>query len=426
MKSLGHRTHLLGALTVSAALALQASADTDSDHLPSRVQAKAGKSAILADLSLLQAANIEVLEIEPLTQVAYAQVSPQQQAQLSALAHERGSCGGFEALPTAELVPAGWVVSEHFGQLAKQELKSHAYAQSFQSTQVTEKPEITAALEKVSAERLRSSVEFLSSYHTRYHRHDQANEPIEAFRSRIEETLRESSLPYEIHLIEHSSTRQKSIKVRITGRERPQEIIILGAHIDSVNNSWFGRKSAPGADDNASGSANLLESLRVLAQQKPLARSIEFIWYAGEEGGLLGSGEIAQSYRSQSQDVIAVLQLDMTLFAGDGSGVIGTMTDYTSPWLRAYFSQLNRIYLGLEILESRCGYGCSDHASWHRQGYPTLMTSEASFRRTNRNLHSGRDLIDKDSDFEHSAAFSRIALAIAMDLGDSELREPTP
>lgn len=92
---------------------------------------------------------------------------------------------------------------------------------------------------------------------------------------------------------------------------------ILGAHSDSINthgrahDSNEAKVSAPGADDNASGTAVLLEVLRVLvaAKYQP-STSVEFHWYAGEEPGLLGSLTVAKKFHEEQMQVRAMLQLD--------------------------------------------------------------------------------------------------------------------
>jgi leucyl aminopeptidase len=204
------------------------------------------------------------------------------------------------------------------------------------------------------------------------------------------------------------------------GKERPEEVVVLGGHLDSIANWGFG--NAPGADDNASGSSNLLEALRIVIAQGQPARSIEFFWYAGEEGGLIGSSEIAQNYRKEGRNVIGVLQLDMTLFPGEGELVMGDMTDFTHPWLRTYLKTLSDHYVGARWREDSCGYGCSDHASWHRQGYPTVMPFEAGFNSMNQNIHSADDVISPALNFKHSAAFAKLAVAFALDLGNSNIK----
>ena len=209
------------------------------------------------------------------------------------------------------------------------------------------------------------------------------------------------------------------MKVQIQGSIRPNEIIVLGGHLDSINQRGG---NAPGADDNASGSASLIEAFRVLINQPQTERTIEFFWYAGEESGLLGSAEIAKDYAVNKKNVVAVLQLDMTLFPGSGNRVISSMTDFTAGWLRAYLMSINTTYLNTTIIEDKCGYGCSDHASWFRQGYPTLMPFEAAFDNYNQNIHTARDVIDSKSSIDHAVVFSKIALIMALDLGNSNVR----
>ena len=216
---------------------------------------------------------------------------------------------------------------------------------------------------------------------------------------------------------------KQSIRMSIKGSLNPNEIIVLGGHLDSIN-QWGNKAKAPGADDNASGSASLLEAARILLTKAQPQRTIEFMWYAGEESGLLGSAEIAQSYKNENKKVIAVLQLDMTAFAGNGVNKIASMTDFTSPWLRDYLKSINVAYLDIEILDDKCGYGCSDHASWHKQGYPALMPTEAKFDNMFTDLHTTRDVISDVLSFEHSLLFSKIALVMAMDLGNSSQKEP--
>ena len=205
------------------------------------------------------------------------------------------------------------------------------------------------------------------------------------------------------------------------GTERPDEVVVFGGHLDSINSRSFGREAhAPGADDNASGSAVLLEVLRIVSQKEAPQRSIQFFWYGAEEAGLIGSGEIAASYESQGVDVVSVTQFDMTAYPGSGVGTIGSMTDFTSASFREYFGHINGLYLDLEIIEDKCGYGCSDHASWYRKGYATLMPFETSFSQINRAIHTHNDTIDR-LDFEHAGFFAKVGVALALDVANSDV-----
>ena len=84
--------------------------------------------------------------------------------------------------------------------------------------------------------------------------------------------------------------------------------IILGSHLDSANYE-FPLLPAPGADDGGSGTVTILEAFRALVQAgfKPKV-PVEFHWYAGEEGGLLGSQDIVSEYLYQRKDIGAMIQ----------------------------------------------------------------------------------------------------------------------
>jgi len=115
-----------------------------------------------------------------------------------------------------------------------------------------------------------------------------------------------------VSLFSHSWV-QSSIIARFPGTNPSGPITILGAHMDTINTSNPTSGRAPGADDDGSGTVNLMEAFRVLVSNgfKP-TYPVEFQWYAGEEAGLLGSNAIATSYKSAGKQVRAMMQLDMT------------------------------------------------------------------------------------------------------------------
>ena len=153
-----------------------------------------------------------------------------------------------------------------------------------------------------------------------------------------------------------------------------------------------------------------------LAQNIQPERTVEFYWYAGEESGLLGSAEIAQTAKRDGKNIKAVLQLDMTLYPGNGANTIASMSDFTAPWLRDYMNQINKTYINANILDDKCGYGCSDHASWHRQGFATLFPTEATFNSVFQQIHTDKDVVSSVMSFDHALIFSKIALVFTIDL----------
>jgi leucyl aminopeptidase len=221
-------------------------------------------------------------------------------------------------------------------------------------------------------------------------------------------------------LYDHPTFLQPSVILTITGTTRPEQIVVLGGHLDSIRSGGTSPStSAPGADDNASGIASLSEALRVLMSSghKP-ERTIKFMGYAAEEVGLRGSQAIAAAHANAGEQVIAVLQLDMTAFHGSTED-IALIDDFTSAPLNDFVGDLLDTYQP-EILwtTSTCGYACSDHASWHQQGYPAAIPHEAKMSQNNNAIHSASDnLATLGNSAAHAVKFARLALTFAIEAG---------
>ena len=295
-----------------------------------------------------------------------------------------------------------------------------------QFQKILSKASIEEAVSLVQATHLQEMVSWLSGFPSRNERSAQKNAHVEEMKLKAEAWLKDWPGVWKTELVSHTSTQQKSLKVTLQGSSRPHEIIVLGGHHDSTTSSWGGGGGkAPGADDNASGSSSLLEILRILTGMPQSERTIELMWYAAEESGLLGSAEIAKAYKENKKDVIAVVQLDMTAYPGSGEMTIANITDFTSPWLQNLIKQLNEIYVGLNIVDDKCGYACSDHASWYRQGFSTVLPFESTSRTMNPQIHTTRDVISPALSFRHAAAITQLSLAFALELANSNLRAPT-
>lgn len=228
----------------------------------------------------------------------------------------------------------------------------------------------------------------------------------------------------------HSWT-QDSVIATITGSENPDEIVVIGGHLDSMNAS--DHNDAPGADDNASGIAVVSEVLRVLTQMnfRP-KRTIQFMAYAAEEVGLRGSGEIARRYQRENRNVVGVIQFDMTGFRGSNRDIY-FVTDNVNPsatnFLRRLISTYNasgahRITHG----DTQCGYACSDHASWNRHSFPAAFPFESAFTDYNQAIHSPGDRIAAlDGTGIHQARFAKLGLEFAIELAKpSGTNRPKP
>lgn len=216
----------------------------------------------------------------------------------------------------------------------------------------------------------------------------------------------------------HSSWDQPSVILTLKGKS--DEVIILGGHQDSINGSFGGATStAPGADDNASGIATITEVIRVLADSSyEPQKTIKFMAYAAEEVGLLGSKEISKSFKQKNVNVIGVMQLDMTNFKGTKDLDIVMMRDYTNDDQNNFVgSIIDRYVPGVKWGFDKCGYGCSDHASWHAQGYPASMPFESRKNDMNDNIHTARDTISVSSNnADHAVKFAKMGIAFIVEL----------
>ena len=99
----------------------------------------------------------------------------------------------------------------------------------------------------------------------------------------------------------------------------PDEIVVIGAHYDS-----YSRLSPePGADDNATGVAAVLETARILAPGE-YERTIVYIAFSGEEQGLVGSEAWASDARARGLDIRAVINIDMIGYVAPGDAATST------------------------------------------------------------------------------------------------------
>ena len=160
----------------------------------------------------------------------------------------------------------------------------------------------------------------------------------------------------------------------------------------------------------------LTEAVRVLGASglRP-SRTIQFMGYAAEEVGLRGSQDIAKQAAKDGKKVVAVIQYDMTNFRGSGESIY-LLSDNVDPKLTAFLGTLIETYAGVPWSTTKCGYGCSDHASWTRNGFPASAAFESTFEGMNHALHTVRDTLGTTGGTaQHSVAFAKLAVAFAVE-----------
>lgn len=213
------------------------------------------------------------------------------------------------------------------------------------------------------------------------------------------------------YTLEHE--RWANLEVVRPGRQAPNEIVIIGAHYDSV----FG---SPGANDNGSGVAALLELSRTFTARHP-DRTVRFVAFVNEEPpffrtGDMGSRHYARAARAKGEDIRAMLALEtigyyddapgsqhypplFSLFFPDRGNFIGLVSNFGSRMLlkRAVVAFRAASDFPLEYVTTFGwvpGVDWSDHVSFWNEGYPAMMITDTALYRYPY-YHSARDTPDK-------------------------------
>jgi hypothetical protein len=193
----------------------------------------------------------------------------------------------------------------------------------------------------------------------------------------------------------------RNLAAELPGASRPEEVVLVGAHYDSVDGS-------PGANDNASGVAALLEIARLLRETPP-ARTVRFVAFVNEEPPFfqteaMGSRVHARAARGRGERIVAMLSLE-TL--GYYTGEPGSQT-FPTPLLRPFYPDRGDFVAFVGNLASRrllrqavaafrrhapfpceglsapawiTGVDWSDQWSFWQEGYPALMVTDTALFR---------------------------------------------
>ncbi|CAA9961781.1 hypothetical protein PTMSG1_05158 [Pyrenophora teres f. maculata] len=284
-------------------------------------------------------------------------------------------------------------------------------------------------LKELDKNNMRAHLETFTSFHTRYYKSQYGVQSSAWLLDQVKKTLADAGASKASVKAFPHPWGQSSIIATIPGKS--DKTIVIGAHQDSINLFFPAFLAAPGADDDGSGTVTILEALRVLLKSDEILKgeaenTIEFHWYSAEEGGLLGSQAIFQSYEKEARDVKAMLQQDMTgyvqktLDAGEPESV-GVITDFVDPGLTEFIKKIITVYCDIPYVLTKCGYACSDHASASKAGYPSAFVIESDFKYSDNKIHTTEDKIEYLS-FDHMLQHARMTLALAYELAFAEFK----
>jgi hypothetical protein len=331
----------------------------------------------------------------------------------------------------------------------------------------TADPQIAAALRQVSADQIRADIEKLVSFQTRLTLSAQDPASIAAghgigaarewIKSQFEQYSRDCGGCLEVKTDSFTEPPADRIPqptqitnvyavMKGTDPERAKNIVLVTGHYDSRNGDTFDAKGvAPGANDDASGTAVSMECARVLSKVK-FPGTIIFLTVAGEEQGLNGSKHFAQMAREQGWNILAVLNNDIV--GGDRSpqqdaGVVrvfsegvpaaaddkalrlirglGGESDSASRQVARYVAAVSRAYSPgvnpMMVFRLDRYLRGGDHSSFNQQGFAAVRFTEyrEDYNQQHQNVRTDNGIeygdVPKFVNFDYVAAVARLNAA---------------
>ncbi len=346
------------------------------------------------NLNSLLEVDTPILLIEPNHFVIVQIEHPEELQELAKRVHERGGfCGMIQKISPYPIEP------------------NKAEPPKAVSVSRLSQEKIRQTLNEVEQTQLISSIQTMESWQSRHHEDGNGQMAGQRLQEIYLALVPEDRDDVVVELVDHRGTEQKSIRVKILGSQNPEKVLILGSHLDSINPR--NNANAPGADDNASGTATNLEIFRVLMEQGiRLQKTLEIHAYAAEEIGLVGSQEMAEDYKRNNVQVEAMVQFDMNGYTRDVPKIY-FVSNGTNAKLSGDLSKLVSDYLNIDSQSSYLMFGSSDHASWHRQGFPVAFPTENP-RAYNRQIHTENDSLSGINSPEQIVEFTKLGLAYVL------------
>ena len=324
-------------------------------------------------------------------------------------------CGGFMD------VTAAWreFNSKHSESNAAQAFLNeyNMQAQAAKSTtnyEIRYEKEVNQVIKPLNPQDFWNDLTTLTQFTDRYAKGDNGVKAAAWIKTQIETLAQQNNhQDVTVYYVQTGNYLQPSVVAKVGTSNEPG--IVVGGHMDTLS-SMFSPK--PGADDDGSGTVTILETARlILSSGMHFKKPIYFIWYAAEEEGLIGSQYVVADFKKNNIPVDAVMQLDMTGYAYQNDPTIYLVNDYVNADLTNYLQTLIGTYVKQPVQLTKCGYACSDHATWTKNNYPASIPFEASFNHDNPDIHSSNDTMDKLSR-EHITDFVKLATAFAVELAE--------
>ena len=247
----------------------------------------------------------------------------------------------------------------------------------------------------------------------------------------LRKTLTKSGYDVRRHTYQVAGQACENLEAELRGTDKPDDILLIGAHYDSVQGS-------PGANDNATGVAAMLVLARALAKTSPSC-TLRFVAFTNEEppffqSNQMGSRLYARRCRTNGEQILLMLSLETIGYYSDAPGsqrypfpfgffypstanfiaFVGNMEN--APWVRRLLTAFRRHASfpseGGALWEWIPGVAWSDHWSFWKEGYPAVMVTDTAPNRY-PHYHTAADTPDKVDFARMARVVSGLRLMIA-------------
>ena len=295
-----------------------------------------------------------------------------------------------------------------------------------------EDPRIREMLNQVNMDSLEATVQHLQDYGSRIWNSENAFAASDWIASRMEALgLEVEQQPFNANTWMGSGAAAPNVIGIQRGTLYPDTYVVCGSHFDSFSyEAMMGGGTAPGADDNATGVASVLESARIMTQYE-FEYSIIYCAYGCEEMGLYGSEAYASRCQQQGMDIIGYFNNDMNGYLyGDQIHIDCIYPNSVEP-IGTYYMNVGSVYYPeLPIRHVNFNQGDSDHTSFNNHGYMGIYPFE-DYQNYSPYIHTPNDVIGTSvTSFEMSQQYCQMNIAclaeIANPVGETPVVQCNP
>lgn len=275
--------------------------------------------------------------------------------------------------------------------------------------------DLDQVLESVNADSIASYIQTLEDYGSRFALLDNRREISDWIASQFTR-FGYTNVAIDSFYVNNYNTWQYNVVCIEEGSVFPDQYVVIGGHHDSIitPNINEAYTYAPGADDNASGTAAVLETARVLKENNiQLNNSLRFVTFAMEEFGLFGGYHDAEYLADNNVNVVAMLNSDM-ISNSPSDDYIFTLRNYPGAEGLTNLALANSSELDMTTFALDTSITGSDSWAYHSNGFKAIFFAEYEF---SPYYHSDQD-ISENTNPDYAAQFIKLVASTAISVGN--------